>query len=521
MLSASVHSKSSIAISTVVACLSLGCRSKTPAGGTQASLRDAGQGPYSVRELATTNLEGVVQDRQGVALPDVLVIAWPKGKRGDAVAQARTGDDGRFMLPGLRQERWMLLVEAGGLGTLETERQVPEDGPAVLMLEGVSITLTGMVTDNAGRRQSGAQVTLGSPGLRWTRAVQSDPNGIFEVKGLGSGRFTLRATLGTRASTATVVVLDEASLRPAHVRLPLQAGVFVEGRVLDDTGRALVGAMVDVMAMPSDDLPVSGQSSSEGYFRIGPVAPGKYQVLARIENYVMLDSPEPLLGAREKESFNLHLARTARVTGRVLDEAGHPMVGVQVFAISLIAGHDDLVVIPGALPLAAEAAELPVGRLLRPGGMRSCPTNEAGRFDITGLSPGRTRIEILHPAKLPFRREPLLLVPSDVREVGDLTMLTGATLAGKVLDEEGRPAEGALVEARLAGKFARPALRTTASGNGEFFLRVPNGDYALTAQTEKLVSMAPLSVHVQGELPADSCLIRLAPRPPKSPARKP
>jgi protocatechuate 3,4-dioxygenase beta subunit len=521
MLSASVHSKSSIAISTLVACLSWGCQGKTPATGTQASSRDAGQGSYSVRELATTNLEGVVQDRQGIALQDVLVIAWPKGKRGDAVAQARTGDDGRFMLPGLRQERWMLLVEAGGLGTLETERQVPEDGPVVLMLEGVSRTLAGMVTDSAGRRQSGAQVKLGSPGLRWTRAVESDANGIFEVNGLGGGRFTLRATLGTRASAAEVVVLDEAPLRPAHVRLSLQAGVFVEGRVLDDTGRALVGAMVDVMSMPSDDLPVSGHSGSEGHFRIGPVAPGKYQVLARIENYVLLDAPEPQLGAREKESFDLHLARTARVTGRVLDEAGHPMVGVQVFAILLIAGRDDLVVIPGALPLAAEAAELPVGRLLRPGGMRSSPTDKTGRFDMTGLSPGRTRIEILHPAKLPFRRDSLLLAPSDVRDVGDLTMLTGATLAGKVLDEEGRPAEGAVVEARLAGKFARPAVRTTASGNGEFFLRVPIGDYALTAQTEKLVSIAPLSVHVQSELPADSCVIKLAPRPPKSPPWKP
>ena len=232
---------------------------------------------------------------------------------------------------------------------------------------------------------------------------------------------------------------------------------------------------------------------------------------------MLLDAPEPQLGAREKESFDLHLARTARVTGRVLDEVGHPMAGVQVFAISLVAGHDELVVIPGALPLAAEAAELPVGRLLRPGGLRSSPTDKVGRFDITGLSPGRTRIEILHPAKLPFRREPLLLVPSDVREVGDLTMLTGATLAGKVLDDEGQPAEGAVVEARIAGKFARPAVRTTASGNGEFVLRVPIGNYELTAQTEKLVSMAPLSLHVQADVPADSCVLRLAPRPPKSP----
>jgi hypothetical protein len=110
----------------------------------------------------------------------------------------------------------------------------------------------------------------------------------------------------------------------------------------------------------------------------------------------------------------------------------------------------------------------------------------------------------------------LLLIPGDQRDVGDLTMLAGATLAGKVLDDEGRPAEGAVVEARLVGKLARPAMRTTADGKGEFSLRLALGDYALTAQTEGLVSASPLPLHVQTDVQADSCVLRLAPRPPKA-----
>jgi len=197
----------------------------------------------------------------------------------------------------------------------------------------------------------------------------------------------------------------------------------------------------------------------------------------------------------------------------VLDESGRPMVGVRVSSICLIGGRDDLVVVPGALPPAAEAAELPVGRLLRPGGVRSSPTDKNGTFYLTGLSPGRTRIEILHPDKLPFRREPLLLAPGDLRDLGDLTMLTGATLAGKVLDDEGRAAEGALVEARLAGKSGHPAVRATTDANGEFVLRVPLGDYTLTAQTEKLVSLVPQSLHVRKDVTPDTCVLQLAPRP--------
>jgi protocatechuate 3,4-dioxygenase beta subunit len=511
MLSASAHSKALVAVTAMAATLFGGCRGCRTTKKTRPTSPDAGA-KYAAPPRLPVLFEGVVQDRRGVPLPDVLVIAWPKGRRGEAVAQARTGVDGRFYLPGLRPERWELLVEAGGLGTLATERQVPEDGQAVLVLDGESRTLTGIVTNAAGRSQPGAQVRLGGPGLRWTRSAKSDANGVFSVSGLGSGRLTLRATMGQKASPPVVVVLAAAALRPAHVRLALEPGVFVEGRVIDDTGKPLADATVDIMAMPSDDLPVSARSGPDGRFRLGPIAPGKHQVLARLENYVLLDAPEPQLGVRSKESFELRMARTARVSGRVLDEDGRPMVGVQVSSICLIGGRDDLVVIPGALPPAAEAAALPVGRLLRPGGVRSSPTDKNGHFQITGLSPGRTRIEILHPAKLPFRREPLLLVPGDERQLGDLTMLAGATLAGKVLDDAGHDSEGALVEARLAGRSRNPPIRATTDANGGFVLRVPPGDYTLTAQTEKLVSPAPQSLRVRQDLPAEACVLKLAPR---------
>ena len=495
----------------LAAFLPWGCKGGRQPGKTHGPGRDAGGREGLSATRAPVNFQGLVQDRKGFPLPDVLVIAWPKGKRGEAVAQARSGEDGRFLLPGLRPDRWTLLVEAGGLGTLETERQVPEDGKAVLALESESRTLTGIVTDAVSRPQPGVQVAMGGPGLRWTRTARSDANGIFAMAGLGSGKFPLRATLGQRASAPAQVVLDETALRPAHVRLSLQPGVFVEGRVVDDTGKALADAAIDVMALPSDDLPVSGRSALDGRFRLGPIAPGKHQVLARLEDYVLLDAPEPQLGGRSKESFELRMARTARVAGRVVDESGRPMVGVQVFSICLIGGRDDLVVIPGALPPAAEAAELPVGRLLRPGGVRSSPTDGAGHFGITGLSPGRTRIEILHPDKLPFRREPLLLAPGDVRELGDLTMLTGATIAGRVLDDGGRVTEGALVEAKLTGKTAHPAVRARTDASGEFFLRVPLGDYTLAAQTENLASPFPQAIRVLGTA-AEPFEIKLAPR---------
>lgn len=507
MLSAS----SSSLVATFLALLLVSaCTSRHDSGHRDGAQGGGGKGP-DVAPSGPSNLEGTVTDSAGTPLPDVLVIAWPKGRRGEAIAQARTDEQGRFILPALRPERWKLLVEAGGLGTLETERRVPEDGAASLVLEGQSRVLTGIVTGATGVPQGGAQVELGSPGLRWTRSARSDANGIFAVPGLGSGRFTLRARLGAQVSQTAVVMLDEANLRPTHVKLALQPGVIVEGQVVDDSGRPLAGAAVDVMAMPSDDLPVSTQSGRDGKFRAGPVAPGKVQILARREDYVSLDAPEPVLGARPSQWFELRLARTAKVAGRVVDERGRPMASALVSAISLVGGKDDVVVVAGALPLAAEAAELPVGHLLHAGGVRSGATDRDGRFLITGLSPGRTRLEVQHADKLPFRREPLLVAPGDEREVGDLTMLAGATVTGKVLEGE-RPVEGALVEARMAGKPLRPAVRASTDAKGEFFVRLPLGDYVLSAQTEALVTGQPLPVTVRGDVTADACTLHLTPR---------
>lgn len=508
MLSASVHSKVCVVLGIAVAgMVPSGCRGRVPL--------PAGRGDAATdatpRERPATDLAGVVHDRRGTPLPDVLVIAWPKGKRGDAVVQARSGRDGRFVLPALRPGRWKLLVEAGGIGTLETERQVPEDGAAELVLEGESRTVTGLVTDAVGRPQSGAHVTAGGPGLRWSRSAESDANGTFSIAGLGSGKLTLRATLEQRASPPATVVLEEVALRPAHVRLSLQPGIFIEGKVVDDAGTPLAGATVDVLAMPSDDLPMSTQADDGGRFRLGPVAPGKHQILARLDDHVLLDAPEPQLGPRRQESFALRMARTARVSGRVIDEEGRPLVGVQVSAICLIGGRDDLVVIPGPLPPAAEAAELPVGRLLRPGGVRSAPTDGHGFFSLTGLAPGRTRVEVLHADKLPLRREPLLLAPGDERALGDLTMIAGATVAGKAVDPEGRPVPGALIEAKRAGKGTRTSVRATTDPNGEFFLRAALGDYTLTAHTGKLISSAPVPVQVRAGAATPPLLLNLVP----------
>jgi protocatechuate 3,4-dioxygenase beta subunit len=473
----------------VVAACGLACRGSKPK-------RDAAADAESVVDRQAgppVDLVGTVQDSRGMPLPDALVIAWPKDKHAGSVVQARSNPDGRFLLAALLPGTWTLLAEAAGFGTLELDRSVPDSESLVLSLEGEGRSLGGIVLSGAARPEPGAHVVLGGPGLRWTRETVVDAHGAFSFAGLGLGRFAVRATHGKLVSATASQVIEEGTSHLAPMRLLLGPGAFVEGGVLDDMGRNLPGAAVDVLTMPSDDLPMACQSNSEGKFIVGPMRPGRYQVLARLEGHVLLDAPEISLAAGNKVRVAPRLARAAQVSGRVLDQDGSPLRAVPVSVVGLVGGHDEVVVLPGALPTAAEAAELPPGWVARQGSIRTALSDAQGHFEVRGLAPGRARLEVSPPDKLPLRREPLLLAPGDSRDLGDLAVPTGVLVSGRVVDQADQVLEGAQVEARSSGKPARPAIRVTSDPQGQFSIRLPVGEYAMAVQAK---DHAPQSIAV-------------------------
>jgi hypothetical protein len=114
------------------------------------------------------------------------------------------------------------------------------------------------------------------------------------------------------------------------------------------------------------------------------------------------------------------------------------------------------------------------------------------------MAPGHIRLDVDHPDRLPIRREGLALVAGQRLDVGDLVLQTGALLAGRVLDEAGRPIEGARVEARP--RAAGAAIRMASDHDGHFTLRVPGGDYALVALAPARAPESLFAVHaVPGE----------------------
>ena len=509
MRSASTHRRArptflTVAALMLVAGCGLACRRHQPRRDAAADARPA------AKTLPPVDLVGVVQDSAGVPLPDALVIAWPKDKHAGSVVQARSNPEGRFALTHLRPGTWTLLAEAAGFGTLEIDRAVPEAESLVLALEGEGRSLGGLVLRTPTRPEPGANVVLGGPSLRWSRETVADSHGVFSFAGLGLGQFSIRAAHGRLVSATASQLIEESTHHLAPVRLLLGSGAFVAGQVRDDMGRNLPGATVDVLTMPSDDLPVTCQTDQDGKFTVGPMRPGHYQVIARLEGHVLLDAPELLLSAGSTVRAALRLARGALVSGRVLDQDGLAMGAVPVSVVGLVSGRDEVLVLPGALPTASEAAELPLGSVARPGSISTALSDAQGHFELRGLAPGRSRLEVSATDKLPLQREPLLLAPGDARDLGDLVVPTGVLLSGQVLDQDGHVLPGAQVEAHPVERRARPPVRVTSDPQGQFAIRVPVGEYSLAAQAKDHAPQAISAVRAFGR--PDPVEFRLASR---------
>jgi Carboxypeptidase regulatory-like domain len=435
-------------------------------------------------------LEGTVEDGRGKALPDALVLAWPTGKRQARVVEATSDREGHFTLAGLARGSWTLLAESPGFGTLQLDRVDVPSRQLVLRLEGDSRSLGGMVMAGS-QAVAGATVYLGNPALRTPRMTTTDKRGTFLFHGVGLGKYTLRAAHERLASMVVHQIIDEGTGWLPPFRLALEPGAFVEGRVMDDLGRPLPATPLELIAAPSDDIPRATSTDPGGRFTVGPVPPGRYQLVARAPAHVLMETYEVRLRSEGTPSVELRLIRASRLSGRVVDESGRPLPAVAVTAVAVLGrgpAADELTVLAGSLPLAVEAAGLPAEALVHQGKTRTTTSDTQGRFVLDDVPPSRIRLELAHPDRLPFRREPILLGPGEYQDLGNLPLQPGAVIAGRVLDDGGRPIEGARVEARPA---KGPAVRMATDRDGRFFLRVPAGDYSLLALAP---SRAPRSV---------------------------
>jgi len=331
----------------------------------------------------------------------------------------------------------------------ETVRLAPGERRALrIELEPVSTVTFGEV-ECCGRAAEGARVQCvsdpadgaSSPGasLRWLAPRESTLGG-----GWTDARGRARVALPEDDTPARVRieapghVVRELDLTPADREsepfvVALEPAAVLELRVVDEGGRPIPGALV-VLERPSAS---DTNPANVGERRVRTDAAGTARVRSLEPGVVHLRAGSTG-GARaiELEAGGI---RAVELTGRrsaelegVVRVGTAPLEGATVRCAPLEA--DGAVVVGGTR---ADAAARTAGD---------------GRFTVAGLEPGAYSVEIRHPDRAMPARFERTLEPGAVRLDFDLDV---TRVAGRVVDEDGRPVAGALVRARAAARDSR------------------------------------------------------------------
>jgi protocatechuate 3,4-dioxygenase beta subunit len=283
------------------------------------------------------------------------------------------------------------------------------------------------------------------------RSLTTDADGRFSLM-LPEGPHTLSASREGRYALAHAT----AGTATPEVVLELGSALHVEGTVSDDAGRPVAGARVEVSSLGESNANLRAVTGADGHYRLGPVEPGAWSFTVEASGYVdMEESEERNLDAAMKP-VDFTLLRAATVTGRVTDAEGRPLPGLELTFVRPTPPD-----VPWDEP------------------QEGTWTDAEGRFVLDAKEPGDYRIDI---SEVPFIEAsfPVRAPSTDVH----LTLRTGASVEGRVVDAHGLPLEDFLVE--LQDPEGREELNLRRGGytnkEGLFQLRgVEPGRYLLLA----------------------------------------
>ncbi|HEY4242852.1 MAG TPA: carboxypeptidase-like regulatory domain-containing protein [Kofleriaceae bacterium] len=367
-------------------------------------------------------LSGLVTDATGGPVVGARVDAAAlRGNMmpGDAIASALTGADGGYQLtvaPGAH------VVAASSPDYAPQSRIVDAAPPRAkadfALVPGGSIE--GIVRDATtkepvagaaidARRDAASAILLAEPAHK--RAA-SGPDGHFRVGGLRPGAWELTAAAGERHTTGPALVGLGVAEQASAVELLVAHGPVIRGRVVDHGGAPVAGATVNAIDSHTGQSE-HAEAGTDGHFALVGLPPATYHLRALAEGFVASAPAEIELGARDPAEVTLTIDRGARLAGHVEPR--------QICDVSL-----DLAFGAGIGPT-----------MITP----PVTTGEDGAFAFDGRRPGKATLH----ARCPSGAQGTIDAdaPADVT----LPVTPGGSIAGRVVDSDGKPVAGAVVAA--------------------------------------------------------------------------
>ncbi|HEX9986816.1 MAG TPA: carboxypeptidase regulatory-like domain-containing protein [Thermoanaerobaculia bacterium] len=430
--------------------------------------------------------EGTSQPVAGAEVRLVAVTArgnLPRYMRGEDEEpeqefQVFTDGEGNVRFEHLPAGRFDLLVKAAGFAprtvrglTIENGERANDLG-TVLLQRGA--TLEGIVVDDDRQPLAGVVVGIYPPsptGIRGEAVDRMAQPDVREAVSGADGRFTIsELTTGetvdvtARRSGYVPATMPKVEVpRAEPLQIELEVAARLSGRVLTEQGDPVAGATVTAKpadaALPAGLSGMTTETDLAGAYVLSDLAAGKVALTAMAKGYISVD---PLLmdvsQGRSVDHVDLTLRRGAAIEGTVLTPSGVPAIGARVTLRRTITPD----------------------RMLEIEIAGSSRTDGDGRYRLEGVPVGQQMVRADHEAYVAVDRA--LQVQAGDNHL-DLRLNEGFAVAGRVVDNGGRPVGGAAVALQTAGPGS--ARQDVSGSDGAFrFAGVAAGRYNLSAQKQ-------------------------------------